>query len=79
MLEGMRVIEVAYYYPAPYCCKILADLGAEVIKIEPPQGDPMRYRKEIFANLNYNKKIIKMDLKKEEDLKNFTNSLKIPT
>ena len=71
MLDGMRVVEVAYYYPAPYCCKILADLGAEVIKIEPPQGDPMRYRKEIFANFNYNKKIVKMDLKKEEDLKRF--------
>lgn len=76
MLEGMKVIEVAYYYPAPYCCKILADLGAEVIKIEPPQGDPMRYRKEIFANFNYNKKILRMDLKKEEDLKRFYDLVK---
>ncbi len=76
MLSGMKVIEIAYYYPAPYCCKILADLGAEVIKVEPPQGDPMRYIREIFANFNHNKKIIKIDLKNENGRRDFYEIVK---
>ncbi len=71
MLKGMVVVEVAYYYPAPYCCKILSDLGARVIKIEPPEGDPMRYRKEIFANFNYGKEIVRINLKSEEGREEF--------
>ncbi len=77
MLSGMKVVEVAYYYPAPYCCKILADLGAEVIKVEPPQGDPMRYKKEIFANLNHNKKIIRLNLKDDGDRERFYEIVKV--
>ncbi len=67
MLDGMKVLELAYYYPGPYCCKILSELGAEVIKIEPPSGDPMRYRKNIFAGVNAGKKIMNLDLKNEND------------
>ncbi|ADC65380.1 L-carnitine dehydratase/bile acid-inducible protein F [Ferroglobus placidus DSM 10642] len=71
MLEGMRVVELAYFYPAPYCTQILAELGAEGIKIEPPSGDPMRYRSEIFAALNRNKKSLVLNLKDEKDLSKF--------
>lgn len=71
MLGGMLVLELAYYYPGPYCCKILRDLGAEVVKIEPPAGDPMRYRPEVFASLNRGKKIIRLDLKSDEGRKEF--------
>ncbi len=42
-LEGVRVIEYANYVAAPVCGRCLADWGAEVIKIEPLQGDSMRY------------------------------------
>ncbi|MBY0286384.1 MAG: CoA transferase [Mycobacteriaceae bacterium] len=41
-LEGLRVVEIAEDIAGPYCTKLLVDLGAEVTKIEPPTGDPMR-------------------------------------
>ncbi|WP_456369372.1 CaiB/BaiF CoA transferase family protein [Geoglobus sp.] len=71
MLEGMVVVELAYYYPGPYCCRILNDLGADVIKVEPPAGDPMRYRPDVFACLNMGKKLVKLNLKNDEDRREF--------
>ncbi len=41
-LAGLKVLEIGHYIAAPFCTRILADLGAEVIKIEPPGGDPFR-------------------------------------
>ncbi|WIM89918.1 CoA transferase [Candidatus Mycobacterium wuenschmannii] len=41
-LQGVRVVELADEISGPYCGKLLADLGADVTKIEPPQGDPLR-------------------------------------
>ncbi|NUR92981.1 MAG: CoA transferase [Nonomuraea sp.] len=41
-LGGLRVVEVGQYIAAPYAGKLLADLGADVVKVEPPGGDPMR-------------------------------------
>src|SRR5690349_11477 len=41
-LAGLRVVEVAAEIAGPYCTKLLVDLGAEVTKIEPPSGDPLR-------------------------------------
>ena len=41
-LAGLRVVEIAGDIAGPYCTKLLADLGAEVTKIEPPAGDPLR-------------------------------------
>jgi crotonobetainyl-CoA:carnitine CoA-transferase CaiB-like acyl-CoA transferase len=41
-LGGLRVVEIAEDIAGPYCTKLLVDLGAEVTKIEPPSGDPMR-------------------------------------
>ncbi len=67
LLEGMTVVEVAYYYPGPYCCKVLSELGARVIKIEPPSGEPMRYREDIYLGMNAGKDIITLDLKRDGD------------
>lgn len=39
-LSGLRVVEIGGQIAGPYCTKLLADLGAEVHKIEPPTGDP---------------------------------------
>ena len=41
-LKGIRIIEAANWLAAPSGCCILADLGADVIKVEPPTGDPFR-------------------------------------
>ena len=43
-LEGIRVIEIGGMAGVPYATKLLADLGADVIKIEPPEGDRSRTR-----------------------------------
>ena len=42
-LEGVKVVELATFIAAPCCARFLADLGAEVIKVEAPAGDPLRY------------------------------------
>jgi len=41
-LVGLRLLELGHYIAGPFCTRILADLGAEVIKVEPPGGDPVR-------------------------------------
>ena len=42
MLQGLKVVELATYIAAPGAGGIMADWGADVVKIEPPRGDPMR-------------------------------------
>ena len=42
-LEGVRVVEYAQYVAGPLCGVLLADLGADVVKVEPPGGDGYRY------------------------------------
>ena len=41
-LSGVRVIDLSAYIAGPYGCALLADQGAEVIKVEPPEGDNLR-------------------------------------
>jgi crotonobetainyl-CoA:carnitine CoA-transferase CaiB-like acyl-CoA transferase len=41
-LEGFRVVELGHYIAGPFAARLLADMGAEVIKVEPPEGDPHR-------------------------------------
>ena len=73
-LEGIRVLDLSRMLPGPYCSMMLADLGAEVIKIEEPKiGDPTRRSPPIidgqsapFAQVNRNKKSIAIDLKHAE-------------
>ncbi len=70
-LDGIRVVEAANYVSGPYAGQMLADLGAEVVKIEPPpRGDPFRRFNRpavayspIFANSNRGKRSVTADLK----------------
>jgi hypothetical protein len=66
-LDGLRVISMAEQYPGPYATLILADLGADVILVERPQGgDPARQFAPFFEALNRNKRSIALDLKSPE-------------
>jgi crotonobetainyl-CoA:carnitine CoA-transferase CaiB-like acyl-CoA transferase len=52
-LEGIRVVEVANWLAAPSCAALLADLGAEVVKVEPPGGDAYRHLLLMAAGYSY--------------------------
>ena len=63
-LSGVRVADFSMFVPGPFASAILADLGAAVIKVEPPQGDPGRaYVPVQFETENRNKRGIAVDLK----------------
>ncbi len=63
-LQGIRVVDFSMFVPGPFCSAILADLGAEVIKVEPPKGDPGRaYVPVQFNTENRNKRSLVLDLK----------------
>ena len=66
LLSGVRVLDLSIWRPGPYATQLLAEMGAEVIKVEPPGGDPMRVYLELFASLNADKRSIELDLKSEE-------------
>ena len=73
-LQGTRVVDLSQGIAGPYCTRLLADLGAEVIKIEPPEGDysrrlgpfpndvPHTDKGGLFLHLNTNKKSVTLDL-----------------
>ena len=74
MLKGIKIADFTQNLPGPYATLRLADLGAEVIKIEPPTGDHARYPLEkdqkenyLFRSMNRNKKSLALNLKNEED------------
>ena len=74
-LRGIRVIELAQNLAGPFCGQILADLGADVIKVEPPGGDPARAWAPpawgadgtMFLSVNRGKRSIILDLKQEKE------------
>lgn len=87
-LNNLKVLEFSREVSGPYCGKLFADLGAEVIKVEPPEGDPARSygpfpgnmphpeKSALFLYLNTNKKGITIDLNKEEGRKQFGELVK---
>ena len=68
-LAGLRVLDLSRIYSGPYCTFLLAMAGAEVIKVEPPEGDSLRKRSGRpsaslpFAMLNANKRLLTLNLK----------------
>ncbi len=63
LLAGVRVLDLSIWRPGPYATQLLAELGAEVIKVEPPGGDPMRAYAQLFAGLHADKRSLVADLK----------------
>ena len=83
-LEGVRIIDLSNMLMAPYATQILGDMGADVIKVESPEGDPIRGigplrhpgMGAIFLNLNRSKRSLVLDLKNPAGLAAVTDLLK---
>lgn len=74
-LQGIRVLDVSQVMAGPFACMLLADMGADVIKVEPPGGDQTRGAMGFkmkgpdsmgFLNMNRNKRSLTLDLKSDE-------------
>ncbi|NQU58837.1 MAG: CoA transferase [Rhodospirillales bacterium] len=74
-LKGTRVLDLSQYLPGPSATQMLADMGADVIKVEPPQGDPLLAMNPLtggpdgapfYKAVNAGKSILRMDLKSEQ-------------
>jgi len=83
-LAGIRVLDLSQYLPGPLATLTLADFGADVLKIEPPAGDPMRSMppigkdgiSRIYKACNRNKKTLRLDLKSDDGKRRFERLLK---
>ena len=75
-LDGIKVVEFCEIAAGPFCAMLLADMGADVIKVERPAGDAMRMwppvndgYSENFASINRNKRSVVLDLKTEDGVR----------
>ena len=68
LLAGLRVLDLTRNLPGPFCTRLLADLGAEIIKVEPPEGDPARALGPLFDALNHGKECRRIDFRQSADL-----------
>jgi len=84
-LSGIRVLDLSQYIPGPYAALMLADMGAEVVKVEPPGGDPARMLgprdsdgiSPFWKLMNGGKTVVEIDLKSAEGAAAFANLLRI--
>ena len=68
VLEGVKVLDLGNFIAGPAACLPLADLGAEVIKLEPLGGDPIRSLERVFVGAQRGRRSIAVDLKRPEGL-----------
>ena len=89
VLSGLKVLDLTHYISGPFCTKLLADFGADVIKIEKPvEGDgarrmgpfpgdiPHPEKSGLFLSLNVNKRAITLNLKTETGVEIFKELVK---
>lgn len=84
LLAGVRVIDLSQFVPGPFATLMLSDLGAEVVKVEPPQGDPQRQDGPLdedglsawYKLVNRNKSIVQLDLKSDAGRSDFEELLR---
>ena len=89
-LSRYKILDLSQYIPGPFATRQLADLGADVIKVEPPAGDPMRHfmsdasdcdtsssdYSPIYQHLNRGKRIVKIDLKQDSGKQTLSKLIK---
>jgi alpha-methylacyl-CoA racemase len=66
LLSDVSVLDLSIWRPGPYATSLLVGLGADVVKVEPPGGDPMRHYPELFESVNAGKRSIMLDLKEPD-------------
>jgi alpha-methylacyl-CoA racemase len=78
LLSGIRIVDCGQFIPGPYVGLMCADLGADVVKVEPPAGDPLRHYgglvngvSIVYQMMNRGKTIVQIDLKTEDGRENF--------
>jgi CoA:oxalate CoA-transferase len=67
LLDGLKVLDLTMWRPGPYTTQLLAQLGADVLKVEPPGGEPMRMFGNHFMHLNQHKRAVVLNLKDDAD------------
>lgn len=82
-LSGIRVLDLSQFLPGPYAAQLLGDLGADVVKVEPPGGDPLRQLDPIsggvspdtpsafYRVVNGGKRVVFLNLKRDDDVAKF--------
>lgn len=79
-LDGIKVLDLSQFLPGPFATQMLADMGADVVKIEPPKGDPMRELDPVtnargpspfHALVNAGKRVVVLDLKSDAGRRDF--------
>lgn len=68
LLSGLRVLDLTRNLPGPFATRLLADLGATIVKVEPPEGDPARPLAALFEALNHGKDCRTIDFRSSADL-----------
>lgn len=75
-LQGLRVVDLTRNLPGPFATRLLADLGAEIVKFEPENGDPARALGGLFEALNHGKTIEKVNFRHPQGIERIKAQLK---